>query len=157
MRHGNKNRPGGRRTGAGRKPLIIQHPEKTDALEQRILDALPGVIDKLIAMAKDGDVRAARYLVDRILGRVPIVHAPVVVEDEPEVDVDDEAEWERVRERYMTPERVAATRAEFNRLANVAMERMLAEVGITDIKATREDIYRALRRLREQEAEAVAA
>ena len=68
--HGSTNHThGGARPGAGRKPKILQYASAGDALEQTIVDALPKVIDKIIAMALDGDLAAGRYLVDRILGR----------------------------------------------------------------------------------------
>ena len=61
---------GGARPGAGRKPRALTHAAHISAIEQTIVDALPPIIDKVIQMAKDGDLKAARYLIDRVLGRV---------------------------------------------------------------------------------------
>jgi len=51
------------------KPRTLKYADALQAVEQRIVDALPGIIDALIGRAKDGDVKAAAYLCDRILGR----------------------------------------------------------------------------------------
>ena len=51
------------------KPRTLKYAEALEAVEQRIVDALPEIIDALIGRAKDGDVKAAAYLCDRILGR----------------------------------------------------------------------------------------
>jgi hypothetical protein len=51
------------------KPRTLKYAETLRAVEQRIVDALPEIIDALIGRAKDGDSKAAAYLVDRILGR----------------------------------------------------------------------------------------
>jgi len=58
------------------RPKALRYKDKTDAIEEMIIDALPKVVAKLISMAEDGDVRASRYLVDRILGRVARVPLP---------------------------------------------------------------------------------
>ena len=51
------------------KPRTLKYAEALEAVEQRIVDALPEIIDALIGRAKDGDLKAAVYLCDRILGR----------------------------------------------------------------------------------------
>ena len=51
------------------KPRTLRYAETLQAVEQRVVDALPEIIDALIGRAKDGDPKAAAYLVDRILGR----------------------------------------------------------------------------------------
>jgi hypothetical protein len=51
------------------KPRTLKYAEALEAVEQRIVDALPEIIDGLIGRAKDGDTKAAVYLCDRILGR----------------------------------------------------------------------------------------
>jgi hypothetical protein len=51
------------------KPRILKHAETLHAVEQRVVDALPEIIDALIGRAKEGDLKAAVYLCDRILGR----------------------------------------------------------------------------------------
>jgi hypothetical protein len=52
------------------KPRTLKYADALQAVEQRIVDALPEIIDGLIGRAKDGDVKAAAYLCDRILGRI---------------------------------------------------------------------------------------
>jgi hypothetical protein len=51
------------------KPRTLKYAEALQAVEQRIVDALPEIIEGLIARAKEGDAKAALYLCDRILGR----------------------------------------------------------------------------------------
>jgi hypothetical protein len=51
------------------KPRTLRYAESLQAVEQRVVDALPDIIDGLIGRAKTGDVKAAVYLCDRILGR----------------------------------------------------------------------------------------
>jgi hypothetical protein len=51
------------------KPRTVKYAEALQAVEQRIVDALPEIVDGLIARAKEGDAKAAQYLCDRILGR----------------------------------------------------------------------------------------
>ncbi len=51
------------------KPRTLKYAEALQAVEQRVVDALPEIIDALIGRAKDGDLKAATYLADRILGR----------------------------------------------------------------------------------------
>ena len=53
------------------KPRTLRYAEALQAVEQRVVDALPDIIDGLIKRATDGDVKAAIYLCDRILGRSP--------------------------------------------------------------------------------------
>lgn len=70
------NRHGGARPGAGRPPKALLYADTAALVEQRIADALPDITDALIAAAKAGDLGAARYLCDRILGRVASIEAP---------------------------------------------------------------------------------
>jgi hypothetical protein len=51
------------------KPRTLRYAETLQAVEQRVVDALPEIIDALIGRAKGGDLKAATYLADRILGR----------------------------------------------------------------------------------------
>ena len=51
------------------KPRTLKYAETLQAVEQRVVDALPEIIDALIGRAKEGDLKAAVYLCDRILGR----------------------------------------------------------------------------------------
>jgi hypothetical protein len=52
------------------RPKMLRYAEALAEVERRIIDALPEIVDGLIARAKEGDVKAAVYLADRILGRV---------------------------------------------------------------------------------------
>ena len=51
------------------KPRTLKYAESLQSAEQRVVDALPEIIDALIVRAKAGDLKAATYLADRILGR----------------------------------------------------------------------------------------
>jgi hypothetical protein len=51
------------------KPRTLKYGAMLQAVEQRIVDAMPEIIDALIGRAKAGDLKAAVYLADRILGR----------------------------------------------------------------------------------------
>ena len=51
------------------RPRTLKYADTLQAVEERVVDALPEIIDALIGRAKDGDPKAAAYLVDRILGR----------------------------------------------------------------------------------------
>src|SRR5215831_246569 len=51
------------------KPRTLKYAETLRKVEQRIVDALPDIVDALIGQAKAGDLRAAAYLVDQILGK----------------------------------------------------------------------------------------
>jgi hypothetical protein len=51
------------------KPRMLKYAEALEAAEQRAVYALPDIIDRLIKRALDGDIKAAFYLCDRILGR----------------------------------------------------------------------------------------
>ena len=52
------------------RPKTLLYAEAMASVERRIVEALPEIIDGLIARARGGDVKAAVYLCDRILGRV---------------------------------------------------------------------------------------
>ena len=51
------------------RPKALRYRERIHAVEEMIVNALPDIAAKLISMAKDGDVAAARYLFDRMAGR----------------------------------------------------------------------------------------
>ena len=70
------NSHGGARPGAGRKPKALLYADLAACAEQKVADALPTIMDALIESAKGGDLAAARYLCDRILGRVAVVSTP---------------------------------------------------------------------------------
>ncbi len=67
---------GGARDGAGRKPKALRYADELAQAENKIIAALPDVIDGLIRAAKSGDVAASRYLLDRVFGRVNLQAAP---------------------------------------------------------------------------------
>lgn len=55
----------------------VRYAEAAVAIEQQILDAMPGIVDGLIKRASEGDTKAAQYLMDRVLGKVAgTKHAP---------------------------------------------------------------------------------
>jgi len=65
-------------------PKAIRYAEKLNAAEQIIVDAMPEILGKLVSMAKEGDIAAARYLLDRMYGRAPrLDFAPAVDETAP--------------------------------------------------------------------------
>jgi hypothetical protein len=72
-----QNGHGGARDGAGRKPKALIYASEIATAEQRIVSAMPELIDSLIDSAKCGDTGAARYLLDRVLGRVQLQAAPI--------------------------------------------------------------------------------
>ena len=76
--HGESHSPrhGGSRPGAGRKPKALAFADTAALVEEKIAAALPDITDALIEQAKAGDLGAARYLCDRILGRVAAVEKP---------------------------------------------------------------------------------
>jgi hypothetical protein len=51
------------------KPKALLFRDALATAEQRIVDALPDIIDGLITRAREGDLKAAVYLCDRIMGR----------------------------------------------------------------------------------------
>ena len=71
----NSNGRGGAREGAGRKPKALAYADTAALVEEKIAAALPDITDALIEAAKKGDFGAARYLCDRILGRVATIEA----------------------------------------------------------------------------------
>lgn len=55
--------------GPDTTPKAFRYRDRLNAIEEMIVDALPDITRKLISMAKDGDLAAARYLYDRMAGR----------------------------------------------------------------------------------------
>jgi hypothetical protein len=62
--------------GPDERPKALRYRDRINAVEEKIVNALPEIADKLIAMAKEGDVAAARYLFDRTAGRPSRLPAP---------------------------------------------------------------------------------
>jgi hypothetical protein len=75
-----KNGHGGARPGAGRKPKALLYAREIAEAEGKIVAAVPALIDVLITAAKGGDMAAARYVLDRVFGRVA-EQAPALAED----------------------------------------------------------------------------
>jgi len=71
------NGHGGARTGSGRPPKAVRYAHEVATQEARLVAALPKLADLLLAAARAGDTAAARYLVDRVLGRVQTQARPV--------------------------------------------------------------------------------
>jgi hypothetical protein len=61
---------GGSRSNAGRKPKALRYAQELAAAEKKIVAAAPAIIDALVRAAENGDASAARYLLDRVWGRV---------------------------------------------------------------------------------------
>lgn len=77
------NGHGGSRPGAGRKPKPHYDAETTTLAEEKIAQALPDIVDKLIRRALTcNDMQAARYLCDRALGRVPARPVPTETKED---------------------------------------------------------------------------
>ena len=78
-------------------------------VEQRVVDALPAIIDGLISRAKEGDTKAAVYLCDRIMGKpVGAKSAPADDQELPYSESDlarDQAlkEMREIRPRILIP------------------------------------------------------
>jgi hypothetical protein len=70
------NGHGGARDGAGRKPKALYYARELADAEGKIIAALPDLIDQLIMNAQTGDTAAAKYLLDRVFGRVKEQAAP---------------------------------------------------------------------------------
>jgi hypothetical protein len=68
------------------KPRTLKYGEALQAVEQRVVAALPEIIDALIANAKAGDMKAAAYLCDRILGRTAGAKVAPAEDREPPYD-----------------------------------------------------------------------
>jgi hypothetical protein len=51
------------------RPKTLRYREALDAAEQRIVESLPEIIDRLIEKANEGETKTAVYLIDRILGK----------------------------------------------------------------------------------------
>lgn len=88
---------GGAREGAGRKPKALLYASEIAAAENQILAALPDVIGELINRAQSGDVAGAKYLIDRVLGRIAEQVAPLANDTEPPFTAADAAAGERMK------------------------------------------------------------
>jgi hypothetical protein len=66
---GVKGRSGGKRAGAGRKPTREKHATAIAKAEKQIADRLPDLVDKLLDLAEEGDIKALCYAMDRVMGK----------------------------------------------------------------------------------------
>ena len=57
------------RTAPDFRPKALRYAEHTREIEQMIMDVLPDIVRKLSSMALEGNMAAAKYLMDRIHGR----------------------------------------------------------------------------------------
>jgi hypothetical protein len=80
------------------RPKTLRYREALDVADQRIVDALPEIIDGLIAGAKAGDLKAAAYLLDRIMGRTAGAKSAPAEDREAPYSEEDFEEYERERE-----------------------------------------------------------
>ncbi|MCX6358404.1 MAG: hypothetical protein NT029_01240 [Armatimonadetes bacterium] len=85
------SRHGGARPGAGRPPKSMRFADVRALVDERIAAALPDITDTLIAAAKAGDLGAARYLHDRILGRTALMEVAPADAEDPYIDADIDA------------------------------------------------------------------
>ena len=93
------------------QPKALRYADKLITAEQMLVDAVPDIMAKLITMAKDGDMRASRYLLDRAYGKAPhLPAAPVVDTAKPYTKRDwaveqyyEEKKREKFREELIRP------------------------------------------------------
>jgi hypothetical protein len=85
------NGHGGAREGAGRKPKALYYARELADAEGKIIAALPELIETLIRQAKAGDSSAAKYLLDRVFGRVETQSKPLA-EDTSQPYTEEDAE-----------------------------------------------------------------
>jgi hypothetical protein len=71
------------------KPKILLYRETLASIEQRIVDALPEIVEGVISRAKSGNAKAAMYLLDRIMGRATsLKSAPIEDQSVPYTEED---------------------------------------------------------------------
>jgi len=70
-------------------PKVMRYADAVADAESRIVAALPDIIEALVARAKDGDARAAVYLLDRVLGRPAGTKHPPAEDKSLPYDADD--------------------------------------------------------------------
>jgi len=74
----NKQESTNQQTERDDSPKAHRYAEQARLIEQMIVDALPEIVGKLVSMAKEGNIAAAKYLIDRIHGRPAKLAAPMV-------------------------------------------------------------------------------
>lgn len=85
------------------EPKTLVYADALAAVERQIVEALPEIVEGLIAKAREGDVKAAVYLTDRILGKTAgSVIAPANDRRPPYTEEDFALDLEdRERDRYL--------------------------------------------------------
>jgi hypothetical protein len=71
------------------KPKSLRYASTLASVENAIVEALPDIVDGLIDRAREGDTKAAVYLIDRILGRTTGVKSAPADDRELPYDEDD--------------------------------------------------------------------
>jgi len=98
------------------RPKALRYADRINALEEKILDGLPEIIDKLMSMAKEGHVPAARYLIDRMAGRPSRLPAPPSIDSAPPYTANDWTSDQIVRKEQRESKTAAHLRALYNAL-----------------------------------------
>jgi hypothetical protein len=82
------------------KPKALLYRDALADAERRIVEALPSIVDAIIAQATAGDLKAAVYLCDRIMGRTATLALPPAADQrQPFTEADFELEQEEREER----------------------------------------------------------
>ena len=83
------------------RPKAVRVAEALADAEQRIVDALPGIVDRLIKQAEAGDLKAAVYLLDRIMGKpgASLLDRETSEEARPRIVIPGIGDRARIRER----------------------------------------------------------
>jgi hypothetical protein len=74
---GSKPRRGGARPNSGPKPRAARLAADIARAEGLLVLAVPKAVDCLLKACEQGDVTAARYILDRVLGRVEVQARPL--------------------------------------------------------------------------------
>jgi hypothetical protein len=80
-------------------PRTLRYRNAFDAVEARIVDALPDIVAALIVRARAGDALAANYLLDRVLGHAAAARAAPADDRFPPYTLDDFRDDPRARTR----------------------------------------------------------
>jgi hypothetical protein len=125
----NLNGYGGARPGAGRKPKALRYAHEVAAAERTIIAAIPEMLAIIFKAARTGDVSAARYIMDRGLGRVQTQAKPIAEDytlpfDDPAAE--EVATLRRRRELAREVARPAANRSES---VHAELDLLKAEMG----------------------------
>ena len=76
---------GGFRPGSGRKPKKLAYKTLVRCADDEAAKGLPGVMRKMVYLAQQGDVQAARLIVERILGRPAPASVPASEDASPPI------------------------------------------------------------------------